>query len=56
MIGPVPADGETERILVRVPRGDGAELAAALKLAASARSARKAPDAVRIALDPATIL
>jgi primosomal protein N' (replication factor Y) (superfamily II helicase) len=56
VIGPVPADGDSERVLVRVARAHGAELAAALKQAASARSARKAPDAVRIALDPATVV
>ncbi len=56
VIGPVPADGDTERVLVRVSRAHGLELAAALKQAASARSSRKAPDAVRIQLDPSTAL
>jgi primosomal protein N' (replication factor Y) len=52
VIGPVPAAGDTERLLVRVARGEGAELAVALKAAAAGRSARKAPDPVRITLDP----
>ena len=57
-LGPVPEptgsrDGTSvERMLVRVPRRFGAELAAALKQAAAQRSARKAPDPVRIQLDP----
>lgn len=56
IVGPVPAgrtlDGDTERMLVRVPRALGAELATALKSAAAARSARKATDPVKIVLDP----
>jgi primosomal protein N' (replication factor Y) len=52
VIGPVPTGNDTERVLVRVRRGDGAELAAALKAAAAARSARKAGDPVKIVLDP----
>lgn len=52
VIGPVPAGAETERMLVRVPRAQGAELATALKVAAAARSARKAPDPVQLVLDP----
>lgn len=52
VIGPVPAEKDTERMLIRVPRSDGAGLAVALKSAASARSARKAPDPVKVVLDP----
>jgi primosomal protein N' (replication factor Y) len=53
VIGPVPAgDDDAERILVRVPRPEGAALAAALKTAVAGRSARKAPDPVKIVLDP----
>jgi primosomal protein N' (replication factor Y) len=58
LLGPVPdpagsRDGSTvERMLVRVPRRYGADLAAALKQSAAQRSARKAPDPVRIELDP----
>ena len=55
-IGPVPAERDTERMLVRVPRRQGTALAAALKAAAAARSARKAPDPVRIVLDPHQLL
>lgn len=58
LLGPVPEptgsrDGTpVERMLVRVPRRYGGELAVALKQAAAQRSARKAPDPVRIQLDP----
>jgi primosomal protein N' (replication factor Y) len=54
LLGPVPADG-AERLLVRVTRSDGAQLASGLKAAAAARSARKAAEAVRIVLDPAQL-
>jgi primosomal protein N' (replication factor Y) len=52
VIGPVPADDGAERVLVRVPRPQGAALATALKAAAATRSARKAPDLVKLVLDP----
>jgi primosomal protein N' (replication factor Y) len=52
VVGPVPLDADIERVLVRVPRRDGAELARALKAAAAGRSARRSADPVRIALDP----
>jgi primosomal protein N' (replication factor Y) len=52
VIGPVPAAKDAERVLVRVAREHGAELAAALKTAAASRSARKSADPVRIVLDP----
>ncbi len=61
LLGPVPVDlpgadaPEQERVLVRVPRRDGAALAAALHAAAGVRSARKAPDPVRLRLDPAEL-
>jgi primosomal protein N' (replication factor Y) len=51
LLGPVP-HGDGERILVRVPRTAGKALAAALAAAQAARTARKAPDPVRIQLDP----
>jgi primosomal protein N' (replication factor Y) len=60
VLGPVPAattdspDG-SERLLVRVPRRDGAALAIALKQAAAVRSARKTIDPVRIEFDPQQI-
>ncbi|MEO6204939.1 MAG: primosome assembly protein PriA, partial [Mycobacteriales bacterium] len=53
LLGPVPA-GDEERILVRVPRADGGQLAAALKAGAATRSARKS-EHVRIALDPQSL-
>jgi primosomal protein N' (replication factor Y) len=55
LLGPVPVqdpDGPVERLLVRVPRADGAALAVALHAAAAVRTARKAPGAVRVQLDP----
>jgi primosomal protein N' (replication factor Y) (superfamily II helicase) len=67
VLGPVPApvsgvasraaaDGEpAERMLIRVPRAQGTDLAAALKAAQAGRSARKAPGTVKVELDP-TIL
>ncbi|HEY6749667.1 MAG TPA: primosomal protein N' [Mycobacteriales bacterium] len=51
-LGPVPAGDDAERLLLRVPRSEGTALAAALHAAAAIRSARKAPDPVRIQLDP----
>jgi primosomal protein N' (replication factor Y) len=60
LLGPVPAGSPEaaeplERLLVRVPRADGGALAEALHAAAAVRSARKAPDPVRIQLDPAEL-
>jgi primosomal protein N' (replication factor Y) len=55
-VGPVPAPDGTERMLVRVPRRASAALATALKEAAAVRSARKAPDPVKIVLDPLELL
>ncbi|PZG00353.1 primosome assembly protein PriA [Micromonospora endophytica] len=52
LLGPVPADGERERMLVRVPRARAAALAEALHVAAGVRSARKAADPVRVQIDP----
>jgi primosomal protein N' (replication factor Y) len=51
-LGPVPAGDDAERLLLRVPRADGTALARALHAAAAVRSARKAPDPVRVQLDP----
>ena len=53
VLGPV-AFGEGERVFLRVARDQGAALAAALKAAAGARSARKA-EPVRVELDPASL-
>jgi primosomal protein N' (replication factor Y) len=55
VLGPVPAAEGQERMLVRAPRGRAAEVARALHEAAGVRSARKAPQAVRIQVDPADL-
>ena len=55
VLGPVPY-GDGERALVRVPHARGNDLAAALKAAQAGRSARKAPDPVRVELDPLTLV
>jgi primosomal protein N' (replication factor Y) len=52
VIGPVLLGDDQERVLIRVPRGQGAQLASALKAAAASRSARKSADPVKIVLDP----
>jgi primosomal protein N' (replication factor Y) len=56
VVGPVPVDADTERMLVRIARGHGAELAHALKSAAAGRSARRTTEPVRIVLDPLEVL
>jgi primosomal protein N' (replication factor Y) len=63
VLGPVPLgepdeEGRTdrERALVRVPRGDGRALAAALAAAQAQRVARKEPAPVRIQLDPLELI
>ncbi|MEU4643870.1 primosomal protein N' [Micromonospora sp. NPDC023814] len=55
LLGPVPADGERERMLVRVPRARAAALAGALHSAAGVRTARKAVDPVRLQVDPLSL-
>jgi primosomal protein N' (replication factor Y) len=58
VLGPVPAVGgepEEERVLVRVPRVRGQELATALKAAQATRSARKAAGSVRVEMDPVAL-
>lgn len=52
VLGPVPDGDDVHRVLVRVPRAQGAALAAALHAAAGVRSARRAPGTVRIRIDP----
>jgi primosomal protein N' (replication factor Y) len=54
VLGPVPAGEGLERVLLRTPRRNGADLAGALKAAAGVRSARKA-EPLRIELDPRTL-
>jgi primosomal protein N' (replication factor Y) (superfamily II helicase) len=53
--GPTAGAGVRERALLRVPRARGRALAAALAAAQALRSARKAPDTVRVRLDPPEI-
>ncbi|MEU4240459.1 primosomal protein N' [Actinoplanes sp. NPDC026619] len=55
VLGPVPADDEQERMLVRTNRSQAAAMAAALHEAAAVRSAKKSALPVRIEIDPATI-
>ncbi len=51
LLGPVPADQGQERYLIRAPRARAAEVAAALHAGTGVRSARKAPDPVRVQVD-----
>ena len=51
LLGPVPAKDGEERLLLRVPRAQGLELASALKAAQAIRSAKKG-EPVRVELDP----
>jgi len=57
VLGPVPV-GESgqERAMIRVPRGGAAALSAALKGASGVRAARKAPDVVRVCVDPLDLI
>ena len=55
---PIPGrpDAPTRvRALIRAPLRDGNALAAALRAAQGVRTARKAPDPVRIRIDPADL-
>jgi primosomal protein N' (replication factor Y) len=52
ILGPVPASGGQERMLVRTPRSAGKALSLSLRAAAGARSIRKSPPPVRIQIDP----
>ena len=54
VLGPVPAKDGAERVLLRLPRARGLELAAAVKAAQAVRSARKG-EPVRVELDPQTL-
>lgn len=53
--GAAPVGERWERVLVRVPPGSGAALAAALKVAQAARMARGAGEPVRVRVDPLDI-
>ncbi|MEH1013367.1 primosomal protein N' [Micromonospora sp. CPCC 206060] len=52
LLGPVPADSDRERMLIRVPRSRAGALASALHSAAGVRTARKAAEPVRVQVDP----
>ncbi|MDX6361404.1 MAG: hypothetical protein QOC85_407, partial [Streptomyces sp.] len=52
--GPPPGE-QWERVLIRVPPGSGAALAAALKTAQAKRMARGGSEAIRIRIDPLDI-
>ncbi len=64
ILGPVPvpvshdrpAEGEPYRVLVRVPRPAGAQLARALAEAQAVRSARKDPERLRVQIDPLELI
>ncbi|GAB2818622.1 hypothetical protein GCM10022221_15670 [Actinocorallia aurea] len=56
LLGPVPLAEGRERALLRVPRTGSTDLARALKEAQAIRSARRAPDPVRVELDPLELL
>ncbi|MFI6478000.1 primosomal protein N' [Nonomuraea sp. NPDC050663] len=56
VLGPVMVGDDQERMMVRVPRQEGAALAAALKGASGVRAARKAPDVVRVSVDPLDLI
>lgn len=56
VLGPVALADGRERCLLRTPRRSGAALAAALAVVQAVRSARKAPDPVRVELDPLDLL
>ena len=56
LLGPVEEPPDSIRTLVRVPRSEGMMLAGALHGAQAGRSARKAPGAVRVQLDPAELI
>jgi primosomal protein N' (replication factor Y) len=54
VLGPVPVEGDDQRLVVRVPRSEGGALSAALGELQRLRSARKL-DRVRIQVDPPTL-
>ena len=56
LLGPVDEPSDGVRMLVRVPRSEALALAGALQRAQAGRSARKAPGAVRVQLDPAELI
>ncbi|MEN3309261.1 MAG: hypothetical protein V7603_5463 [Micromonosporaceae bacterium] len=55
-LGPVPLPDGQERMLLRVPRSAGRALADALHEATGVRTAKKAPDPVRVQVDPLELI
>ncbi|WP_250037074.1 primosomal protein N' [Paractinoplanes maris] len=55
LLGPVPADEDQERMLLRVPRSQAAALAHAMHEAAAVRSAKKTTLPVRMEIDPSAL-
>lgn len=55
VLGPTALSGGGVRTVIRVPRSDGLNLAAALRRGAGERSARKAEDPVSVRIDPVRI-
>jgi primosomal protein N' (replication factor Y) len=55
-LGPVPLPDGQERMLLRVPRPAGRALADALHEATGVRTAKKAPDPVRVQVDPLELI
>jgi primosomal protein N' (replication factor Y) len=55
VLGPVPVDDTTERLLIRVPREAGPALAAGVAAVQRTRSVQKNLPVVRMRLDPAEI-
>ncbi|MEO3783428.1 primosomal protein N' [Actinocorallia sp. B10E7] len=56
VLGPVPVGGGRERALLRVPASAAPALARSLKETQGIRSARKAPDPVRVEVDPLELI
>ena len=56
VIGTVPADADKVQALIRIPRPGGLALAAALRQAQAARTARKDTGQVRVQLNPADLI
>ena len=55
VLGPVPIDDGTERLLLRVPRASGSALATGVAAVQRVRSTQKNLPVVRVRLDPAEI-
>ncbi len=56
VVGPVAVGGESERLLVRVPRSARSRAGTGLKAAAAGRSARRSAEPVKIVLDPVELM